>query len=112
MPMYITERDAVLRERKAAHWGRDDAYLADRFKFEDVVKRKYPLPLVTRPRVVKDIGRDPDYEWRYVEKRFEGRPILSAWGDREWSPRVVMLTPGRMSIAHELWDNPTEEVEE
>lgn len=111
-PAAITERDAVLREReayaKAMHRARCPEY-----NVCEPCKRRaaeaYPLPKVTRPRVVTDsIGA---MCYRVVND-------VTEWADVDadnWRPMMVKvndLIPEQLAALADLWTNPTEEVED
>lgn len=117
----VTEREAVLRERAAIK--HVVTYLTGRGYFrpglevqpgEDPrgeidrhVLVRYPLPKVTRPRVVntRDCG-----QWRYVDGHYEQRS-----GDRgTWheAPSGFVIPIGQVDEIAALRTNPTEEVEE
>lgn len=79
----ISEREAVMRERKAFVNGAIAVRRALKFNsdaeamrfisdgrdpadIEGIAAREYPLPKVTRPRVVPDPERGYDQKWRFV----------------------------------------------
>lgn len=123
----VTEREAVLRERKAYAEGAEWAWRTNyaehtgaKFNHNGHVDRsaafRYPLPSITRPRVVKD-QEYPNYEWRVVDGSLEWRlhPYSSGWVPIETSHGFVGLytvTKQRAAMWADLLNNPTEEVTE
>lgn len=105
----VTEREAVLRERKAFLLGVErGAYLpgATMSWWNGEAVQRYPLPSSTRPRVVND----RDYQWRYVNNVMQVRS-KSLGGD--WGVAVNCTpTPERIRLWADLLSNPTEDVTE
>jgi hypothetical protein len=122
-PKTVTEREAVLRERDAVQ--RTVVALWDRIKrgdalhnwegSESLAKRLYPLPLVTRPRVVRD-PLDASIEWTVLDDHLHWRRV-AGYIATEW-----MLGPQGAPLGHvtaemcrvwaDLLANPTEDVED
>jgi hypothetical protein len=108
----VTEREAVLRERDAVQ--RTVVALWDRIKrgdalhnwegSESLAKRLYPLPLVTRPRVVADPVLGVQFRWCV-------RAGMLARYDADRTP-YVEPTPERVALWADLLANPTEQVED
>lgn len=113
----VTEREAVLRERKAfvTGWlegckanGMPAAHSADQCKewaYREACVR-HPLPTVTRPRVVRD---KRGFDFRVIGKRVECR-LPAGWRDVAEPGVVVCLTAERAQLVTDLLANPTEEV--
>jgi hypothetical protein len=111
----VTEREAVLRERDAFKQG---AEFAGGYRDSDLrqieVARRYPLPKVTRPRVVRD-PLDASIEWTVLDDHLHWRRVVG-YIATEW-----MLGPQGAPLGHvtaemcrvwaDLLDNPTETVE-
>lgn len=124
----LSERDAIMRERAAfrrgAAWRFDQSMEAgDSFhaipprEYDDEAKRRFPLPMVTRPRVATDPGAGAGVEWRVSENGFiERRRRHFGEGWSKWSiycrqePDFAPL-PDRVKMWSDLLANPTEEVE-
>jgi hypothetical protein len=109
----ITEREAVRRERAAyarammIHGGQswDEAHCA--------AGRVYPLPKVTRPRVVQDPNKP--YRWfRVIGGEVYAK--TTRYSDGEWTPLAgnwsIPATPEMIRLWVDLLANPTEEVED
>lgn len=114
----VTEREVVLRERKAFLQGiRSTSFLmvTDDSYWSDEAVRRYPLPLITRPRVVKDPEAGFDQRWRVVDGCLEyavpNGPWHKAHKRSNWSG-VEQPTPARIRLWADLLHNPTEEVTE
>lgn len=138
----MTERDVIQRERAAfaegVHWTHAYAHQAWMFKTDNAAyrrderlalpllqleavgveaARRYPLPKVTRPRVVKDTDGT---RWRISEGRLQfmrgGGDWLCMLGEsRSGSDRYGMglvPTPERIRLWADLLANPNEEVEQ
>lgn len=123
-PKVLTERDARNRERAAflagaaAMWGKDAVPCLDtvRDAYVEVVadaKRRYPLPKVERPRVV----RDPHGYGYWKAGRECGRDCLLRSGtdceDGTWviAGDYVQISAERVKLWANLLENPTELVE-
>ena len=120
----VTEREAVLRERKAFErgyrtWRYDGPGCAPRIGaialrdgeaelLASAVEAEYPLPKITRPRVVLD-PIDPNYAWRFVNGALQcERGGSGVWGNTmTWA-----LHPERVRVLADLVANPTETVED
>jgi hypothetical protein len=116
------EREAVLRERKAfvagavQHRSGGDcvgevscggcAELAS--DFAEKAKRRYPLPKVTRPRVVTTV----DGCWRFANGRIQWKSAMFP-DDRDWEDADASwtLTGPRIRLFVDLVANPTETVD-
>jgi hypothetical protein len=124
----VTEREAVLRERAAAEavldafktafarmekgyrdWAKAAplAWWPCHMRTHDIAKM-FPLPKVTRPRVVRD---REGWKWQCIDGRIQ-------WsGPRGWRFADVMtyavrVTPERVVLWADLLANPTEDVED
>lgn len=102
----VTEREAVLREREAYVKGRFEA--GKGLDWHARSRCLYPLPTITRPRVVKD-PHSADIVWRC-----DGGVLQYRQGNHEWSmgPGYWYASPERVRLWAELLANPTEEVTE
>jgi hypothetical protein len=118
----VTEREAVLRERKAA----EDAFLAGTHTTfscsgaaRDYARQwavdAHPLPKVTRPRVVRD-PHDMNGRWAWYPTLNEfayAHPEISDgdfYGPAVYGP--IPVTSERVRIWADLLANPTEDVED
>ena len=119
----ISEREAVMRERAAFVAG------AERFACEGCkglapdyagkeAAERYPLPTVTRPRVVTDPHlRDDSVSWRVfdgvIQYRENRDAMLDSIIDSSWvvGPPQFIPTAERVAMWADLLANPTEEVE-
>lgn len=75
--------------------------------------RRYPLPLVTRPRVVSDIANvDWCREFRCVAGRIEQREVRGDNRSLTWAPIAGgwEITPRTVRFFADLLANPTEQV--
>jgi hypothetical protein len=107
----VTEKDAVLRERLAfrSGWCCHRAYRVGYAPIdpEGEAARAYPLPKVTRPRVVMDAR---GVKWKVMEGRLHAlEPHCDGWAradNTHW-----LLPPDRVSLWADLFANPTEEVD-
>jgi hypothetical protein len=124
----VTEREAVLRERAAfaegASWQRyrgpsADVLASARLSLTEAeAAHTYPLPRVTRPRVVRDPHDDYGQEWRVVNGRLEFRPPYGQWGeahkrtDAIYDGSCLFPTLERIRMWADLLANPTETVED
>ncbi len=106
-----TEREAVNRERAAFCRGFDRGLARPYEASTVIVTRLYPLPKITRQRVVRD---NEGYSWKV-----EGSRIYSSYpGDNAWVEAWRGMacsagwTPGRIALLAELLDNPTETVDD
>ena len=111
----VTEREAVVRERKAfgLGWRMQRENGGSLREGEGLADRLYPLPSITRPRVVKD-PEAKDYEWRFHDGRMQVRRGKNAFdGGGEWvCPCNWQPTAERVRLWADLLQNPTEEVTE
>lgn len=125
-----TEKEVVLRERKAFYSG----YVALNWcsceasevcgTCQAETNRRYPLPKVTRPRVVIDAGGAGVREWRYVEGQIQTRVrgtthwFCLAHGDAFAAKAVqhedvgFAWTPERINMLAKLIADPTEIVDD
>jgi hypothetical protein len=117
----VTEREAVLRERKAFREGALAAVNEPpqwHHQIDTAAARRYPLPRVQRPRVVRDPHDDYEQEWRVVNGRLEFRPPYGQWGeahkrtDAIYDGSCLFPTPERIRMWADLLTNPTEQVED
>jgi len=115
-----TERDLVLAKREAYVMCRSLHGYVDGFArtlYEKEAVSKYPLPKVTRPRVVKDPESDTNGFWMVKGGRVQWTCFRNGDGtiDLNWRdarPELVAVTPARVALWYDLLDNPTEEVED
>lgn len=121
----ITERDAVLRQRAAffdgAYWAWVNNYAectGAKFNHEGYVHEqaadRYPLPTITRPRVVKDAA-DPSVEFCFVDGVLQYRADSGSWwrlvpDDGRVPTTIFYPTAERVRLWADLLANPTEEV--
>ena len=110
--MSISEKDAVLRDRAAALRALMELTIATREHAAKRVAELFPLPKVTRRRVVKDphgVG-----EWRYTAAWSYPTVELRAQQDGDWrvTDWSLLVTKERIAVWSDLLANPTEEVEE
>lgn len=104
----VTEREAVLRERKAFVEGARRICVAANsgiirmFDHERDAAEIYPLPTITRPRVVRD-PHGIDIRWTV-----RSRQVVAY--DSDQFPCAVGVTPERVKLWADLLANPTEEV--
>ena len=106
-----TEKDVVLREREAYVRGRHESLSAQRMtdserrEFERDAAVRYPLPKVTRPRVVT---RQDGVQLRIEDPELQFRigPNCS------WATYcLTYMSPANRAALLDLLANPTEEVE-
>lgn len=97
--MVLAQRDAYARGlgEETQYWG-DDAVAK--------AHREYPLPKVTRPRVVSDGTMEWKYENELLMCRYSGWDV---WRSVQYSE--VPLNRRRAEALADLLANPTEEVE-
>jgi hypothetical protein len=123
----VTERDAVLRERAAFVRGVNSLFLQEEIPASDAMTAAverveayatewYPLPKVTRPRVVRDCAAfTTTEEWSVIDGtlRYRHRPDAewARWGDFRGISTAAPL-PERVELWADLFANPTEEVDE
>lgn len=107
-----TERDIVLAKREG--WVRHCvATCGGKEEAEKYAAREYPLPRVTRPRVVRRVLDQFEYEFRLVNDTLEfNTPGLPCWEEYCRSAHDPGEWPALLSILDDLRANPTEEVEE
>ena len=118
-----TEKDLVLAKREAYMLGRHESLtvghmtLAERAAYARDAASRYPLPKVTRARLVEDPHDDGGW---YVE---DGEVLWTATGNARCGVRIEhtkdfqrktlrAITPARVAVWSDLLANPTEEVEE
>ncbi len=96
----VTERDAVLRERRAyqlgaVEWVREErAILAD---VEAKARQRYPLPKVPRARIVVDGNGEA---WRIEDGEIHRKPKFGDWR--------LYHAPASLALLADLLANPTE----
>ena len=104
-----TARDLILAKREgfAAHCMRTCSRTQEHA--QQLAEREYPLPKITRPRVVADefgtewrVRADADDRDTALEYRHDDCP--------EWSLDRAKMTRGRVALWADLLANPTEEV--
>lgn len=113
-----TEKDVVLREREAFVAGyacAHGAWLVDVRPAKSEAESRYPLPKVTRARVVRD-PHDSTIEYRLTDGGYQYREKCGKWTNMDaigetWS-KDNCPTPERATLWADLIANPTEEVEE
>lgn len=110
----VSERDAVLRERAAAI--RALAYFhvystpAERDGF---VRNMFPLPKISRPRVVTESSTGSLARWRVTNGELEWSRQREGWSALATSAaRGMYITAERAILLADLLANPTEEVED
>lgn len=108
----VTEREAVLRERTGYYAGYVDGVCAadpgaviSPSHIQERAAKRFPLPKVTRPRVVADSEGNA---WRVVDGNLECRDAVNEWT----RVRHCGITAERLRMWADLLANPTEEVEE
>jgi hypothetical protein len=113
-----TERELVLAQRRAFRDGAQALYChkvipsghspyADALdEVRESTDKRYPLPKVTRPRVVSDGTLEWKYENGYVMYRYSGS---SDWYSTKYSE--VPINPRRVEVLADLLANPTETVD-
>lgn len=117
-----TERELVLAQREAFRMGAAGLRYSRRDDFigpwsaERDAEARYPLPKVTRPRVVDDPWPGSGHQFRCVN----GAIQVHHWG--EWKPLAPLAgacadvwiypTPERIRLWYDLLTHPTEEVED
>jgi hypothetical protein len=109
----VSEREAVLRERRAFIAGRCDGYPDEsttpaRVLLESAARR-YPLPTVERPRVVQD-PHSEGLAWRVVDNGLQYRRDGLAWRTSDES--CWTFSPARVALWADLFARPTELVED
>lgn len=106
----VSERDAVLRERKAFARG---AYLFNVSSSmrcaEDRAAKEYPLPKIERPRVVQEHGTG--FKMRYVNGDFEHHVDDGKGWRRSFGSNSCAVTAERVKLWADLLERPTELVE-
>lgn len=122
-----TEREVILRERRAFTdgaycWMHGEARLMGRsVHSSDVLNdavHKFPLPKITRPRVVVD-SRWSRREFRVVDGQMQTRDPGEQWHCLE-NPNVnarsaglpIVIDAVRVALWADLIANPTEEIED
>lgn len=115
-PKMVTEAEAVRRERAAYLAGLEQHACTqeghDRLKRD--VSLHYPLPRITRPRVVRDTSTDGcPIEWRVTNGNIECRQAAGTWYEvAERGGAKMWITPQRVAFLADLLANPTETVED
>lgn len=108
-----TEREAVLRERRAFLSGVGRTLTETHAKL--AAAEYYPLPKVTRPRVVTDSGAGliaRETSWRVVGGALQWK-TGSEWNNLAGPMNEGMfITAQRVRILADLLANPTEEAED
>jgi hypothetical protein len=117
----VSEKDAVLRERAAFRAGVDALFISNavpagmqsnravacaQASAEDL----YPLPKVTRPRVVQIRGAYSTYEYRWVDNHLELRSVDGA-GLWQRAGTIGASDPAFLVALGQLAAAPTEEVD-
>lgn len=117
VPGSVTEREAVLREREAYRAGiaAERAVVCERMRIGKPMPaaERYPLPKVTRPRVVRE--RDGEVEWTLIGGQLHWR--WTREGNAPWmaGPRGVVMgdvTPAMARAWDDLFTTPTETVDD
>lgn len=112
---YIGERDAILRERAAFEAGMRYAEPftmshADCKSCAEHVRERYPLPRVTRPRVVQT---DDGWEFCFLNTRVDALLMGRRIGTMRWMnagyPDLTLRCYKQLAT---LFENPTETVED
>lgn len=70
---------------------------------------RYPLPKITRPRVVKD---SKGTFWRVLGDKIQFSNDGVSWPGADSSHPFCIVQAERVHIFHDLYTNPTEEVED
>lgn len=123
-----TEREMVLAQRKAFITGVDEQRIREwpDWKSWDrttMAAKVYPLPKVTRPRVVRDPHPAFNQLWRCVDRVLQWSVVGEPWHDLEARSVakakggdvfgfVTDITPERLALWSNLLNNPNEEVED
>jgi len=118
-----TEREAIEREREAFVDGASAVFSHYRIQPYDagsggwkgsrtLASERYPLPKVTRPRVVTRKVRSFKFDWRWVNERLE----YADPGSDDWEEYCGLIHasnewPTLLAILDDLRANPTEEVD-
>lgn len=115
----VSERDAVIRERKAFQHGAEHGKEYRTDSFASAAKSFYPLPKMTRPRVVRENGIGGEYEWRAVDGVIECRNVtggsaLTKWRTNDGTSASfgMFISARRVRLLADLLANPTEEVDD
>ena len=116
-PTVVSEREARLRER-AAWVACDMEFVADedreagRRNSELEAARRYPLPTVERPRVVRDPG-SPTVRYSMNGTTIHAEEAgLDGWYGLSWGHSAYVATAQRVALWHDLFQRPTELVED
>jgi len=116
-PKLVTERNAVLRERTAYVRGRHESLTArpmvqsEAREYEKEAASRYPLPKVTRARVVQD-PHDSSMHWRVGDERYTPLQFSVNGGSWQYGLGSMCATDKRVRVWADLLANPTEEVED
>jgi hypothetical protein len=86
-------------------------------KAKGIAAERYPLPQITRPRVVKDPDKEFSQLWRCVDGVIEHDGAMSSWrsafGKGPLHPSLLVWpTVERIKLWADLLARPTEEVSE
>ena len=109
----VSEREAVLRERHAFITGANlPSFLLSK-SIPAIAAERYPLPTVTRPRVVTDENGE---EWSIGPTGLlqHRDPTVSEWkrGLVSQTGRAFVADKARVALWTDLFANPTEQVDE
>jgi len=110
-----TERDLILAKREAYVDGRHESLTAarptpsERAAYVRDAERRYPLPKVTRARVIRRNVGHFGFDWRLVKNTLE----YANPGKEDWEPYVPEKGEWAdvAAILNDLLANPTEEVD-
>lgn len=119
----MTEREMVERERRAVARTAEEMFRIFGLSVDrptttprgwegslTLANRLYPLPKVTRPRVVRDT-RGSGLEWRSVDGRLQYRDRDAGGGWRPESEIAISPDPDRVAMWSSLLASPTETVD-
>jgi len=115
-PTMISEKDAILRERRAWIAGlRGSTYqpsLTSK-RENELAAQMFPLPKLTRPRVVRDADGN---EWCFRDSRDTALLMCKPARFGDWindsHPDYPSMTRERLALMVELIKHPTEEIED
>lgn len=116
-----TEREVIERERAAFVAGVDESFRAFRIRPYDspgwrgshqLAAERYPLPKVTRPRVVRREVGGFQFDWRFVDNTLQhANPGMEDWEDYCGVIHESGEWPALIAVLDDLRANPTEEVD-